>query len=289
MHPQLLRGLDAAVAHFRGDPRCVGMYLHGSIGRGETDAYSDVDVCAVIEDADYEAVKAEMRGVCERAFGPVVIWLPEGERPNYCNFAFLFQHGSELLLTDFDIIARSLFVEWNQPPDRILWDRDGVLASVAAVPRRTPDAATGEALHMLDTYWVYAYLSGKYWRRGDLFKLLYVQQTLLHLHVRLLGLLHRGAGGQWWAGDIAHLPGADRERMRAYFTQADPADVAASLAQALDLFHADAINLCADLGVVYPPEREEAVRRHLAAMGLPVRARGEPRCDLGGIIHPGVL
>jgi predicted nucleotidyltransferase len=269
MHLHLLRALDQAVARFAADPRCLGMYLHGSIGRGETDAYSDIDVCAVIEDEHYEAVKAEMRRRCEELFGPIVVWLPEGERPSYCNYAFLFEHGEELLLTDFDIIARSLFVEWNRPPDRILWDRTGVLGRVAGSATPAPAAGDGRVLHLIDTYWVYAYLDGKYWRRADLYKLLYVLQTLLQLHFRLLHVLHHGTEGGWWAGDIARLPAEEQRQLRAYFCAATPGAAARSLARGMQRFADAARRVCAARGLSYPADRERAVRQHLRTMGLP--------------------
>ncbi len=269
MHPFLHEALAAAEAHFREDPRCVGMYLHGSIGRGDTDAYSDIDVCAVIEDAHYQAVKEEMRDLCGKLFGPIVAWLPEGERPNYCNFAFLFEHGDELLLTDFDLVSRSLFVERNQPPDRITWDPTGILHEVAAKARPRPTVGPERVLRLIDTFWVYAYLDGKYWCRQDLFKLLYVQETLFRTHVRVLNILHHETEGFWWAGEMAKLPAKHRRRMRAYFSAATFGAVARSLAKSLDLFAEDARLLCLQKNTAYPAEREAAVRRHLQAMGLP--------------------
>ncbi len=263
MHPHLLRALDLAVVHFRADPRCLGMYLHGSIGRGETDAYSDIDVCAVVEDEHYEVIKGQMRPRCEQFFGPIAIWLPEGERPSYCNYAFLFEHGEELLLTDFDLISRSLFVEWQRKPDHILWDRTGLLGQVAASAPSASGVPDGRVLHLIDTYWVYAYLDGKYWQRADQYKLLYVQQTLCQLHVKLLHVLHCGVEGTWWAGDIAKLPVRVRQVLRAYFTAATPKAVARSLARGMDLFAAAARGLCAARGLDYPADREQAVRQHL--------------------------
>jgi len=276
MHPFLLEALAAAEARFRADSRCAGMYLHGSIGRDETDAYSDIDVCAVIEDEHYQVVKDEMRDLCGRLFGPIVVWLPEGERPNYCNYAFLFEHGDELLLTDFDIISRSLFVERNQLPDRILWDRAGVLGEVAAKARPRAAVSTERVLRLVDTFWVYAYLDGKYWRRADLYKLLYVQRALFQVHVRVLNVLSREEEGSWWAGDMQRLLAKDQRRMRAYFSAATLGAVARSLAKSLGLFAADARRLCCQKDVPYPAEREAAVRRHLRAMGLPEPTRRQP-------------
>ena len=137
----------------------------------------------------------------------------------------------------------------------------------------------GRVLHLIDTYWVYAYLAGKYWRRNDLYKLLYIQQTLLQLHIRLLHVAQRSSEGHWWAGDVARLSVRDRRRLRAYFSAATLKAVAHSFARGLDLFAADARPACASRGLAYPVGREQAVRRHLLAMGAPSVRHSVPHVE----------
>lgn len=81
MHPHLRATIDRFTAHFAGDVRCVGMHLKGSGGTGMDDAYSDVDLELVVEDAHFAAVSAELREVCERVCGRIELWFPEGARP----------------------------------------------------------------------------------------------------------------------------------------------------------------------------------------------------------------
>lgn len=269
MHPRLTAALSALRILLENDTRCLGIYLHGSIGRGETDAYSDIDVCAVIADEAYEGFKAGMQGLCDSVFGPVVIWLPEGEQAGYCNYAFLFEHGDELLLTDFDIITRSLYVQWNQAPDQVLYDPTGLLATTgqAGGPHEVDNQRVAR---LIDTYWVYAYLNGKYWKRQDLYKLLYVQQTLMQLHVRVLNVLRNASEGHWWASDVSRLTGDDQERLRTYFSAATSTDTAVAFAGSVALFSEHARALCELRGMAYPSGKESAVLKHLYAMGLPV-------------------
>lgn len=266
MHPALLESLSRLEAHFRQDERCLGFYLLGSIGRGETDAYSDIDAAVVVPDEHYAAVQQELRPLCERLCGPVVVWLPEGESAGFCNYAFLFESGEELLLCDLEIVAEGVFTRNRMSPDRILFDRTGLLQSASR--ERTAAPFTAQRLaQWIHIYWVYAYLNGKYYRRADLYKLLYVQQTLFQAHFRILNALYADTEWGWWANDIRHAPEETRQSLLVYFGAADAAAVSRALTQEFDLFSADADAACRKWGILYPGDLERAVRRHLTAMG----------------------
>jgi hypothetical protein len=267
VNPKLLQALDRFVEHFRSDPRCLGMCLHGSIGRGETDEYSDVDVSIVVKDAHYAEVRAELRPLCEDVCGRIVVWLPEGEQENYCNHAFLYDGGDdELLLTDFEVVAETKFKEMAVAPDRILFDHTGLLASIPK-PEAPAPLAAAELAHLIDTYWVYASLDGKYFRRDDLYKMLYVQGVLFQMHVLVLRAFHPGVPWTWWAANVQHLDELRREELLVYFGAHDIEMVCEALATQLSLFSTDARRACALTGIEYPSAVENAVRAHLRDMG----------------------
>jgi hypothetical protein len=270
MHPFLSATLEKAERHFRADDRCLGLYLFGSAGRGTDDAYSDLDLAIVVRDEAYEAVKRELRETCERICGPIQVWLPEGEREQFCNYAFLFEAGEHLLLCDFSLLTGSFLAQRRgKPGDRILFDREGALAAVRGEARPAPFVPERLGA-VIDEYWVYAYINGKYWQRGDLYKLLSLQQTLFQIHVRLLHAFHPAADWSWWAASVQQLSPERQERMRVYFGAGEPAAIAAALGAELDLFSADARAACQVWSVDYPHALERHVRRHLRAMGLPV-------------------
>src|SRR5215216_6010642 len=98
MHPVLQQVAETIERRLREDPRCLGLYLWGSSGKGTDDAYSDLDLAVVIRDADYEVVRQEFRPLCEAICGPLPVWLPEGEQEGFCNYALLFAAGPDLLL-----------------------------------------------------------------------------------------------------------------------------------------------------------------------------------------------
>jgi hypothetical protein len=268
MHPRLEETLETMEQQFRADSRCLGLYLFGSVGRGTDDAYSDLDLVVVVRDDAYEAVKAAFRPLCERLCGPLSVWLPEGERAQFVNYAFLFEGEGELLLADVSLMSGSYFARHGGRPDRILFDPEGLLRAgpVAPAPRYSPETLAPT----IAEYWVYAYINGKYWQRGDALKLRYLQETLFRIHVRLLHALYPSEEWSWWPVSLRRLPEAHRERLLAYLGLAEPAAIAAVLGGELDTFSEDARSACRACGIDYPEETERAVRAHLRRMGLPV-------------------
>lgn len=56
---QLLAVLDGLVAQIQGDPRIRAAWLEGSFGRGDADAYSDIDLHVLLQAADLAAFQVE--------------------------------------------------------------------------------------------------------------------------------------------------------------------------------------------------------------------------------------
>jgi predicted nucleotidyltransferase len=270
MHPLLQQTAERLELHFRADGRCLGIYLWGSAGRGTEDQYSDLDLGVVVRDGEFEAVRGDLRSTCERVCGKIQGWLPEGERDQFGNYAFLFEAGGELLLCDLTVMSAGFLTRnpWSRPI-RILFDPEGRLAagqSQGSPPPYSPDGL----LTSIHDYWVYAYLNGKYWKRSDLDKLLYVQSRLFQIHVKLLHALHPDEEWSWWPVSLHHLPEEHHAAMRVYFGASELTEIAAALRRELDLFSRDARAAAAAWDVAYPDALEQAVRRHLREMGLPI-------------------
>jgi predicted nucleotidyltransferase len=270
MRPYLKQTIDLLEQHFRTDTRCLGIYLWGSAGKGTEDAYSDVDIAIVVRDEDFSAIKSELPSICERFCGPIAVWLPEGASEQACNFAFLFEADSALLLYDFTVITRKFLLESRRLRlDRILFDREGLLTAARAGFRAQP-YSPDRLLPTIDEYWVYAYLNGKYYKRLDTNKLLYVQQHLFQVHVRLLHALHPDAEWSWWPLSIKHLAEERQPQMRVYFGAREPEEIGTALDTEFSLFSEDAQAACRAWDKEYPRTLEQSVRQHLRSMGLPM-------------------
>jgi hypothetical protein len=270
MNPRLQKAADRLERHFRADDRCLGIYLWGSAGRGTADPHSDLDLAVVVRDGEFDAVKAELRSICERVCGRIQGWLPEGERDQYGNYAFLFEDDPHLLLCDLSVMSAAFLASHPPPPPiRILFDPEGLLAASQGGARRPAYSADG-LLAGIHEYWVYAYLNGKYWKRADLHKLLYVQDVLFRIHMKLLHALRPDEDWNWWPISIHHLPADHQARLAVYFGASDLATIADALAREFDLFSRDAREAARVWNVEYPQSLEDSVRRHLREMGIPL-------------------
>lgn len=268
MHPHLSATIDLFSRHFAQDARCVGLHVKGSGGTATDDEYSDVDLELIVEDAHYDAVSSELRPLCERFCGPIQLWFPEGVRPDSCNYAFLFEHSDHpgtQFLYDLAIATRSSVVAGARRPGRILLDPTGLLESLRA--SRPPTHYSPDRLpYAIDHYWLYAFLSGKYARRGDVLKLLYVQQTIFRTHLDILRALHPDGEWGWWPRDATRLPAVAQTTLLRYFPAPTIPTIREALGQEVRSFSADARAACNRWSLSYPEDLERFVLRHLRTM-----------------------
>ncbi len=260
LNERLQKSVERLTAHYTSDARCLAVFLWGSAGRGNADLFSDIDFGVVVADADYAAMRAELRAVCERECGTLTLWLAEADNDGFCSIAFLFLDGDEVLLYDFMMISSSLLSRYRPKQVEVLLDRENLFLEPVAESKSKP---TSDIQTIITTYWVYCYLNGKYFQRGDIYKILYVQQVLFQTHFRLLGHLFPSPDWGWWAMDIKHLSEPHRKEMLAYWGAATQEQVAKALTQEVDTFSRDARQACLLLGETYPAQMEADVRRHL--------------------------
>ncbi len=117
---------------------------------------------------------------------------------------------------------------------------------------------------MIHRYWVYLYLNGKYWRRSDIHKILYVQNVLYQSHVTLLRFLYPDlAWSRWEAKDLGLMPKKHRDELLIYYRGPSMDSVYEVLKHEMDLFSAHAQEACKRWKPTYPEDLETAVRKHL--------------------------
>jgi len=267
MHTGLQAALERLQAYFFWDERCQAMYVTGSLAKRQADEFSDIDLAVVVSSEHYATIKSEMQATCAELCGAIAAWLPEGEQAEYVNYAFLFEFGDELLLCDLMLVTSDFQSQLPTIPQRqVLFDKCDALQSRAGDEADT--TYTSADLSMtLRTYWVYAYLDGKYFQRDDVYKMLYVQYALFLQHLNLFKAFQPGAEWGWWARDIGNLPAERREDLLIYFGATTRSAIAGALHKALDLFSRDAQTACAVWDLAYPAAMESAVRAHLDRMG----------------------
>jgi predicted nucleotidyltransferase len=135
--------LDRFVTACEQDDRVVAAFLGGSRGRGQADAYSDVDLCVIAKDDAYEALVRDRIGFVGRLGTPLFL-----EDFGIAGLVFfVLDDGIEGELF-FGSEARLEELEPG-PTIRTLFDPGGILEGVTFAEERTDPAEQHEVLRQI--------------------------------------------------------------------------------------------------------------------------------------------
>ena len=251
------------VDSFGGDPRIAALFLSGSFGTGTSDRFSDVDVLAIAEAADHEALAADWRKALE-AIAPIVHYnrLPHALVLNAIT--------DDWLRIDLHIANRDHLAHTAQDSLKPLVDRDNLYATLrpeTPEPPRNPGRLgwmVGEFIRILG-------LTPVAIGRGEV-ELMTVGNTFLR---RFLTDLLTIEVNPRLPGGMLHLSRVlDPARMAVLASVPLPQlDADSAIESNLALaraFMPRAKALCASLGVEWPAAFEAATRRNLER-ALPAR------------------
>lgn len=262
MHELLRQVLNKTVDVFQNDERCLAAFHAGSVATADEDEFSDVDPGFIIHAEDFKQVDRELPTIFGSICQKIHLWWPERcNCDTYKNYAVLFEMDSVLLQYDVTIMT---------PPttpipllsEQFIFDKANLLRVVA---EPEPIHYSPERLRWTaEIFWVYAYITAKYLRRKDLFKLLYAQQELRDAHLEILRALNPIVENFWWPLTIKKVvPKEKVEDIALYFGNADVESIAKALPKELSTFSRDAKAACVKWGVEYPEGLDRRVREHL--------------------------
>lgn len=138
--------LDRFVTACEQDDRVVAAFLGGSRGRGEADAYSDVDICVIAKDDAYEALIGDRAAFVGRLGTPLFL-----EDFGFAGLVFfILADGTEGELF-FGSEGRLEELEPG-PRFRTLFDPGGILEGVAFAEERADPSGRHEVLRQILTW-----------------------------------------------------------------------------------------------------------------------------------------
>jgi predicted nucleotidyltransferase len=165
-----------ATSMLHSDERVVAVWLAGSIGRGDADAYSDIDLWVVIWDNDMDAVREGRRQFVEVLGRPILISeAPQNAPP-----------GGAYLWTFYPGKYGPQHVDWNWLPEtnatipadaQVLFDKAG-LAHAEAPSRKRPsgEELATELTQEAAFFWGMCAVVAKYIARGRRYDVLNLMQ-----------------------------------------------------------------------------------------------------------------
>lgn len=263
LRPGYLALFDRAVAVFVADERVRALWLSGSLASGSADVASDLDLLVAVGDDDHEA----FTGAWEEwlaAITPTLIVRPLGFAAGSFHAVTPGRERLDVVVEPVAALTNTFFRH-----RLVVFDRDGLDATLPA-----PDPAPGPSPAKV------AGLVEEFFRDYGLF------ETVVEREDWLLGLeaihLLRGLLYQLFAEANAPLPASgikrwstkltpdQRRLLESLPTGAAHHDAVVDAHEAVAAAFVDqARPICAELGVRWPDELEEATLDYLRSIGLP--------------------
>jgi len=260
MHPDLTLAFNQLVSLLQQDTRCLGGWHYGSVGRGDTDEYSDYDPVFLIPNTHFEAFAKDYEAYISQVCDELLLTWPEDyNSPVFKNFCHLIRIGEHLHQLDFFILNADHTEDWwcrqhlkGCTPENLIFDRDGSTTTLLDKGLRT-DNHIPDTRRCIDTYWFHLEMLVKYFKRGDHFKLIKNIDILFHAHVDLLLSQYDTLDYGAWETKVKHcVPSDAQKNLLLYYQRADLDSMATSIKQAMKAFHQDAHQACLQLSITYP-------------------------------------
>jgi predicted nucleotidyltransferase len=189
---RIVRALEA-------DPRVAAAWLLGSFGRGEADAWSDLDLHVAVADEHVEALLIERPALYARVGRAVLI---QDEMPSNV------QEGARFQLV---IFRGPVEVDWNVGPlglarrphaSVLLFDRAGVPPFM--LPPLSPEQRRARARDRLIFFWAMAPIAVKYAGRGESRRVVRQIELLSHAYIALWRLARERDGPEPWLPSVTN-------------------------------------------------------------------------------------
>jgi hypothetical protein len=227
------------------DERIAAAWLEGSIGRGEADEVSDLDLHLAVEDAFSDRLcfhqrQANAGTITERmalitAFGqPAVIHENHANAPSGGSFTFVLYAGSGLMI---DWVLTPCSKAQRSAQSRLLFDKTGIPVLPDPAPESRLERAR-QAVERIAFFWMMAAVTCKYIKRGKDVKVQWFLDVLKETQDEVEQLL---AGDAWDGRSSPDIPLA--------ISHADQADLLRRLCVQMEYLSVGA----SQLGVEVPP------------------------------------
>jgi predicted nucleotidyltransferase len=202
----------------RADPRIDATWLTGSLGRGEGDSLSDIDIGLAVADADCADLVAQRRAFVAHFGEPILIQeAPQNAPP-----------GGAFLLVLYRGVVAPLEVDWFWQPTsstriptsaRIVFDRAQLPRSPAWLSLTDDEAAARTSLHTT-FFWAMAFIAAKKLARrhpaGAFDLLRMMNQAQQDIHRLVEGLPQPAWGAITNPAEVEVLPPTELRAQLAY-------------------------------------------------------------------------
>jgi predicted nucleotidyltransferase len=260
MHQDLVIGFQRMIEAVKLDERCKGAWHYGSVGRGESDLYSDYDPVFLVADENFEGFSQDVKRFVEKACDELLInWAEDYNSEYFKNFCNLIRIQEKLHQLDFFILNADKTENWwckqhlkGCTRKNIIFDRNGEVGLLLDKGYRT-DNYLPKPERCFDTYWFHIEMLIKYFKRNDLFKIIKNMDFLFHSHVDLLLSEYDKLDWGAWETKVKKCVPQDKQiHLQTYFTKANIENYILVIKECMVYFDRDAKEIFHKQGIKYP-------------------------------------
>lgn len=272
--------LQQSIEVLKQDPRILGAWHFGSAAKNSSDDYSDVDPVFLVKKEFFEQVDQELPEIFKKICPGIHLWWPESYNGSAIkNYAILFE-GKELHQYDLTIVKESCLdsgmayiFSKDCREEHIIFDKDDMIKNNVVKRNLQEKAGAADAALngsniscQIEMYWLFAFITVKYFMRKNIFKIIYARDTMRSVHLSILQRLIGKGNWSWWPESITvNLDAEKQAEMLSYFGAPSIDGMKQDFMISLSNFSKDAGELCRREGLVYPEELENTLLKYVTS------------------------
>jgi len=272
MNNSLKKIFNETIRIFKEDPRILAAWHIGSAAAKCDDQYSDVDPVFMVKREYFDEVDRELKTILGAVSSKIHLWWAEEfNNDTIRNYAVLLEsegiHQYDITIMresdQYEGMAGAFFESLNE--NNVIFDKANLLKNrvspgIAGNPPSQHDPA--QVRHLIEKYWLFVFISVKYFMRKSVFKIAYARDELRTIHLRVLQMSAGGGDWSWWPQSIEkNLDSNQKNEFLSYFSAPDMDSLKEGFIKHIRAFSKDATAFCNINHIEYPESLENNVMR----------------------------
>jgi hypothetical protein len=268
MNDNLMNAFYKVVDVLKNDNRCHGGWHFGSLVRGLSDEYSDVDPIFLIKGKYFEEVAIDLPNIMKMACDNLVIFWKEGyNNDELKSFGCELEIDGKYYQFDIFIINDQKIDAWfcklhytDITSENIIFDSDGEISKlISTAPKGT--IFERDINHSIITYWHHVHMVIKYFMREDYFKLHSNFNTIMQSHIELLLAKYDNTTWGGWDSKLKLCVPVEKQiHLKKYFDSTNIDKMKENLKESIEWFCIDAKSICEEKNIPYPQIIEDKIK-----------------------------
>ena len=228
----------------------LGAWNWGSEAHGLCDEYSDVDIVLLIEGKSFHKFSEELIFYLNKLSDKILTCFPEGfNSSSIINNGYLLMKNNSIFQFDVflinsdksdDFMCRLHYTKLKSAD--VIFDRNGEIAKL--IQLNITGSVWNDDIGLLEsTYWYHAFMTTKYLKRKDYFKLNNVLRTMYDAHASMLLCGYDKINWGGMANKLHFIPEDKQKHLMYYYCTENFKEVSENILQCMKSFKEDSMKI----------------------------------------------